>query len=235
MRCRVVLGRDDVIATLVPTIWLTSVDLPTLGRPTTATKPERTLRRQFPLRAASLSPVGVAVGRAVGRRVGRRLDAHPLDAPAPHVDRGQAEAVHLDRVARVGHPPDEVEHETADGVPRPVRAARPRAARRRRPPSRPALTSTDPSARRSTVGLLHVELVDDVAHQLFEQVLERDQPGRPAVLVDHDGHVELLLLHLAQEVRDVLGLGDELGRPRADSRTACSALPTRSARTRSLV
>ena len=64
-------------------------------------------------------------------------------------------------------------------------------------------------------GLLHVELVDDVAHELLEQVLERDQPGGAAVLVDDDRHVELLLLHFAQEVRDFLGLGDELGRPHA--------------------
>jgi hypothetical protein len=42
MRCRVVLGRDDVMATFVPTIVFTRVDLPTFGRPTTATKPERT-------------------------------------------------------------------------------------------------------------------------------------------------------------------------------------------------
>ena len=36
------LGRDEVMETLVPTIWFTRVDLPTLGRPTTATNPERT-------------------------------------------------------------------------------------------------------------------------------------------------------------------------------------------------
>ena len=42
MRCRVVFGREEVIATFVPTMAFTRVDLPTLGRPTTATKPERT-------------------------------------------------------------------------------------------------------------------------------------------------------------------------------------------------
>ena len=83
--------------------------------------------------------------------------------------------------------------------------------------------------------LLDVELVDDVAHQLLEEVLERDQPGRAAVLVDHDRHVELLLLHLAQEVGDLLGLGDELGRPHAVAHRLGRPCPTRSARTRSLV
>ena len=39
--CRVVCGRLEVIATLVPTSALVSVDLPALGRPTKQAKPER--------------------------------------------------------------------------------------------------------------------------------------------------------------------------------------------------
>ena len=39
--CRVVCGRFDVIATLVPTSAFVSVDLPVFGRPTKQTKPER--------------------------------------------------------------------------------------------------------------------------------------------------------------------------------------------------
>ena len=41
MVCRVVCGRIDVIATLVPTRAFVSVDFPVLGRPTKHTKPER--------------------------------------------------------------------------------------------------------------------------------------------------------------------------------------------------
>ena len=40
---RVVCGLSETIATLWPTIALTSVDLPTFGRPASATKPERVL------------------------------------------------------------------------------------------------------------------------------------------------------------------------------------------------
>ena len=47
---RVVCGLSETIATLRPTMRFTSVDLPTLGRPTTATNPER-------------KPSGAAVGR----------------------------------------------------------------------------------------------------------------------------------------------------------------------------
>ena len=101
MRWRVVLGRADVIDTLVPTIRLTSVDLPTLGRPTTATKPERTA--QPPLREAS--PRWSVRRRAgLGGLGGGGLDADPVDAPAAHVHRGQAEAVDLDRLPGAGHP-----------------------------------------------------------------------------------------------------------------------------------
>ena len=38
---RVVCGLSETIATLAPTIALASVDLPTFGRPASATKPER--------------------------------------------------------------------------------------------------------------------------------------------------------------------------------------------------
>jgi hypothetical protein len=38
---RVVCGRDEVIATFVPTIALVSVDLPAFGRPTKDAKPLR--------------------------------------------------------------------------------------------------------------------------------------------------------------------------------------------------
>ena len=41
MRLRVVCGLSETIATFWPTSRLTSVDLPTFGRPTTVTKPAR--------------------------------------------------------------------------------------------------------------------------------------------------------------------------------------------------
>ena len=42
---RVVFGLGAVIVTLAPTIWLTRVDLPTFGRPSTAAKPQRVTTR----------------------------------------------------------------------------------------------------------------------------------------------------------------------------------------------
>jgi hypothetical protein len=42
IRCRVVCGLSETIATLPPQSAFTSVDLPTFGRPATVTKPDFT-------------------------------------------------------------------------------------------------------------------------------------------------------------------------------------------------
>ena len=59
---RVVCGRSEMIATFWPTIALTSVDLPTLGRPASPTKPERDHRNPARISAwsASISPPSVS-------------------------------------------------------------------------------------------------------------------------------------------------------------------------------
>ena len=59
------------------------------------------------------------------------------------------------------------------------------------------------------LGVFLVVLVDDLADQLLEAVLERDQPGDRAVLVGDEREVELLGLHLAHQPADRLVLGDE--------------------------
>ena len=53
-----------------------------------------------------------------------------------------------------------------------------------------ALTRNSPESSRSTGRLLDVELVDDLPHQLLDEVLQGDQSGGAAVLVDHHGQVE---------------------------------------------
>ena len=59
------------------------------------------------------------------------------------------------------------------------------------------------------VGLGFVVLVGDVAYDGFEEVFDGDEAGYAAVLVDDDAHVLLLALHLAEELGDFFGLGDE--------------------------
>ena len=88
-----------------------------------------------------------------------------------------------------------------------------------------ALTRSSPEPSRSTGGLLDVELVDDLADQLLDEVLERHQSGGAAVLVDHHRLVELVGLHLAHQVGHPLGLGDEVGRRGDASRTGVGPWP----------
>ncbi len=54
-------------------------------------------------------------------------------------------------------------------------------------------------------------LVGDVADDGFEEVFDGDDAGDAAVLIDDDAHVLLFGLHLAEELGDHLGFGDEGG------------------------
>ena len=84
--------------------------------------------------------------------------------------------------------------------------------------SRSSLTSSigvPPATRSAAVGQpldlgrLDVVLVDDLPDDLLEEVLQGHEPGRAAVLVDDDGHVELVLLHLPQQLGHPLLLRHE--------------------------
>src|ERR1051325_5239762 len=83
----------------------------------------------------------------------------------------------------------------------------------------PGRTVGEPLHRR----LFVVVLVGDLADDLFQDVLDRDQPGGTAVLVDHDGHVATLRLHLAEQLVDRLAVRYVAGR--ADYRGDLSGRP----------
>ncbi len=61
--------------------------------------------------------------------------------------------------------------------------------------------------------LLGVVLILDLADDLLEEVLDRDQAGGPAILVEDDRDVDLPPLELVEEVVDRHRLGHEHGRP----------------------
>ena len=59
------------------------------------------------------------------------------------------------------------------------------------------------------VGLFRVVLVDDLADELLEAILECHETGDRAVLVGDEREVELAGLHLAHQLAHGLVLGDE--------------------------
>ena len=67
-------------------------------------------------------------------------------------------------------------------------------------------------------------LVANLAQDHFHQVLHGGQAGGVAVLVHHDDHVGAVLLHLAHEVVDRLGLGHEADGPHQFADGAVGAL-----------
>src|SRR5215210_2033234 len=104
IRVRVVCGLSEVMATLVPTMRFTSVDLPTLGRPTKVTNPDRT--------SSALD----ARGRRRVERV-QAVDTHASDPPTHHALRAQLPARHLHRLTLGGDVPELGEEQPADRVP----------------------------------------------------------------------------------------------------------------------
>ena len=123
-----------------------------------------------------------------------------LVAAAGGVLGGEAQAVRLDRGARDRDQPEVLGHQAADAVDvllLDVEAEQlvevvDRVARG--DPGRAVVELLD-------LDLLLVVLVGDLADDLLEDVLDRDQAGRAAVLVDDDGDVLALGLHLARAAR----------------------------------
>ena len=78
----------------------------------------------------------------------------------------------------------------------------------------------------SSSGVSIFVLVADVADDLLQQILDGDQAGHGAVLVDHDAHVLFFALHLAQQLVATLGFRHEL-RPDAGWWPPCACEPRR--------
>src|SRR5690606_936130 len=95
MRCRVVCGRGVTMLTFVPTSALISVDLPTFGRPTTATKPAR----NAPASPAIDAPLAILHEREhLRRRLLLRLPPRAAPAERHRVQRRDA-AAHFEGLA----------------------------------------------------------------------------------------------------------------------------------------
>src|SRR5262249_34848734 len=100
---RVVCGLSDTLLTLSPRMALSSVDLPTLGRPTSVTNPDLTTAS----RGAGHEVFAVLAAHGLGAEA---ADAHAEDAPAGDALGPQDEARALDLLALDRHVAEEVEH-----------------------------------------------------------------------------------------------------------------------------
>src|SRR5438034_2058688 len=137
------------------------------------------------------------------RLMREELDFEPLDARALDFEHLETAAVVLDLVALLGRSAQEAEDEAADRV---VVLDRQGALEllvevvdRERP------VDAHPAVGQPLDRLVReIELVLDLADDLLEQILERDDPLQIAVLVDHDRHVLARAPELAQKRREVL-------------------------------
>ncbi len=147
---------------------------------------------------------------------------HDLDPPALVVE----------RLTRLGDAAEPLEHEPGEGLV--VALGHGEAA------GVEHLVGVQGAVEQPLPGALHagepgrrpVVLVVDLADDLLEDVLERDDPGRAAVLVDHDREVAPDAPQVGEQVGEVAGLGHDEGR-RHDRRDRAGApLLVRARRTR---
>src|SRR5216683_1434173 len=74
---------------------------------------------------------------------------------------------------------------------------------------RPPRSTPFPTRRSSDLALVLV-LVGDLAHDLFQEVLDRHEPRDAAIFVHDDRHPEVPALEFPQQLRDLLGLRHEV-------------------------
>ena len=213
---RVVCGLSLVMATFSPTRAFVSVDLPTFGRPTNVTKPDLPSTaashdrspffetRTSPVRGGTtrISPVRGERPTAVSAASSclAAFDEHrrdPATAPAGRAA-GHDEAAVLGRRARLRHAAESLAEKPADRVDvLVVEFDAEQVADFVEPEAR-----ADPVAARLELGDLvraRIVLVGDLADQLFDEVLERDEARDAAVLVDDEADVHGVALHLLQQ------------------------------------
>jgi hypothetical protein len=200
---------------------LSSVDLPTFGRPTKVTKPERnpsgvcSSGRCPPRPASRPGPrVGPRVLR-IAHSTSSAVGAHGLEADEAHPDHARPSTRSTISGRRRPRPSRRDRHPTEQPKTNPPRRV-PVALGQLQVQLLVDVVDVEGRVdqhvavgQRLDVGNVVVELVGDLADQLLEQVLERGEPGGAAVLVDDDRHVGAAHLHLGQQLGDPFGLGHE--------------------------
>src|SRR5450756_1449503 len=220
--CRVVWGRAEVIATFVPTSAFVRVDLPAFGRPMIDANPDRNSVTTLAFLVTTAR--GVARERGPVYRPMPGLVTVPLVLGASHQKGRNAVPAAL---RPLGEEPNTPDGRLGPGD-RHLPARLGQQARGRvhlvvvdlqveqlaelveRQPGRDAVHAvTELLDVRPAVVVLIGQLADD----LLEGVLDRNEPGDTAVLVHDDAHVRRPALHVTQQVVDRLRLRHVHRRP----------------------
>ena len=209
------LRRADIAANSAPTKKALAARRSTVTRIVVTRRPSPDHRTRHPAGIRRGVPgVGGAhlvVVALVGRRASRALQAHPVDAVAVHVDDPGGPPVGLDGVADRRHPAQRRHDPAADGL---VRRA---VGDARTHPAAHLVGTPQPGdgpravGQAAAGGLRAVVLVADLADDLLDEVLQRDDTRGAAVLVDDDGELHPALAQLEEQRVESQGLGDEHG------------------------
>src|SRR5215204_3835193 len=195
IRVRVVCGLSETMASFCPRMRLRSVDLPALGRPRKATKPDFMNLRFRHVR-----------GDLTATRANLR------DPSALNLEHLERQRVDLDRLSDVRHPSEL-------GQQIPANCFEPLALDLDVQPIAHFVDADLSAEDKRAIPLvsdrftLDVVFVTDLANDLLEQVLNGDEPGRSAVLIDDNGHLRLPALHLLEQLGYTLALRHEMRRP----------------------
>src|SRR5436190_684774 len=147
----------------------------------------------------SVAPSRLRLGLLTRRFLRDAFDEDLRYPAALHPFGGEAQVVEPDLLALPGDGPEEAHHQARDGVPFLVGELDVEHVVQLvdgHPPAHPVTPVVD----RDHLRLLAVVLVGDLPDELLDQVLHGHQPDHGSVLVGNHGDVELLLLHLAQEL-----------------------------------
>ena len=143
----------------------------------------------------------ISPARARARDAG---DADFPHAPPLGVDHLHVKAVDVERLADRRHMSEMAQQESADGL-------EPFALDRHVKPVGDFVDVGGAAEHKRSVAFvddrlgLDVVFVADLADDLFDEILERDEPCRAAVFVHDDGALDALVLELAQQLADELG------------------------------
>src|SRR5262245_7400867 len=178
MRVLVVCGLSDTMASLWPTMRLRSVDLPAFGRPRNETNPDLPLI----LDGRRLAPAKADLG----------------DAPTLDLEHLDVENIDVEALADVRHASQMREQVTADRFETLAFDFHAESihhlidAHLSAEDKRPLCLLDDCLA-------FDVILVANLADDLFQEILDGDEPGGAAVLIHDDRHLRLAPLHLFQQ------------------------------------